>query len=334
MKVLEKLGEKAVLKVVYVLVSDEQDFFYEQLLISITSLRNRMKAVEVVLLTEKGTMNTLRGFRGKINNLINQIIVEELPNKYNKKAKSRVLKTMMGNLIDEDFLYIDGDTVICEDLSEIMKIETCGAVLDNHMMANENLYEFQQVRQRAEKVNFSVGYEAKHINTGVLWCKNSQQRREFFLLWNRLWKEGYKKNIFVDQLSFNEANNRLKGVFRTLDGKWNCQLRYGIPYLSDANIIHYFSSNRNDAKVKNFAYILSSKKVYQEIRDKEGITKQIQQQIMNPKGAFEKALLVEVYSDNYWVINSNFGAALRYLFQKWNGVFWGINRIIQIFRRH
>ncbi len=317
------------LTVVYVLVSGEKDYFYEQFLMSVTSLRYRMKEVNVLLLVEQSTNDYLLSQHEDVHTVVDEIVVCKLPEEYSMKARSRILKTRMRELIEGDFLYIDCDTVICDTLEDIQKMPVTGAVLDNHRRVSEDVSEFAPVIERAKKNQFSVGYENQHFNSGVIWCKDDEITREFFKRWNECWYETYKKNIMIDQLSLNEVNHQMKGMLTEISGVWNCQLRFGLPYLADAKIIHYFASNINTKTLKHrFAYKLTNNDIWREIRESGHIPDEVCQMLYSPKQAFESAVIVEIKTPNYYIINSNIASALRALYRKSPKVFWGIDRML------
>lgn len=320
------------LNVVYVLVCDAKNYFYEQFLISATSLRYRMQEVSITLLVEQCTNEYIKRVYPRVIDIVNNIVVYEIGENYSMAARARILKTRMRELISGDFLYLDCDTVVCTSVEEITKCKHSSAVIDNHMEVTYDINEFQGIVDRAKQFNFSVGYQNKHFNSGVLWCKDDDETREFFSLWHAVWKETYEKGVKIDQLSLNEINNRTKGILHELDGTWNCQLRYGLPYLANAKIIHYFASNFDSKNIRNFAYDLSESAVYKKIRDKGEIPEEIMEMIKNPRCAFEHAILIEVGSVNYKIINSNIGALARTLYRKKLGLYKYIDKFLGIIR--
>jgi len=320
------------LQVVYVLICNDENFFYEQFLISITSLKFQMKNVSIIVLTDQDTNNYLMNKHPEIKNQINYFVSYNMPKQYNMAARSRILKTKMRELIQGDFLFIDCDTLICESLDEICEIPYSSAVLDNHGTVENHIQNFRSVIKRANQFRFSVGFENCHYNTGVLWCKDNIETRRFFDNWYRLWKETYQKGVIVDQLSFNEINNRMNGVFRAMDGKWNCQIRCGIPFLAEAKIIHYFASNKSKVVERKFSYYFTDENIYKDIREKQSISEHIQEFIERPRSAFQKADLVEICTPNYYIINSNIGALFRMICRKFPKLFWCIDSILGVFR--
>lgn len=323
------------LTVVYVLVSTEKDYFYEQFLMSVTSLHYQMKEVNVVLLVEQDTNKYIQEKHSEIKELVDQIIIQKLPAEYSMAARSRMLKTSMRNLIDGDFLYIDCDTVICSPLDNVQSLQHSSAVLDNHCKVMKQIVEFSAVIKRAEQFGFSVGYNSNHFNAGVLWCKDDDSTRKFFERWNETWNETYRQGVVIDQLSFNEVNNQMNGAIAEMEGEWNCQLRYGLPYLSDAKIIHYFASNLNSKTQKlKFAYEFTSHELWEKIRQHRGITDEIYDMLCEPKRAFEKAIIVEIKTENYYIINSNIVAIVRAFYRKCPKTFWKIESILGKMRRN
>lgn len=320
------------LQVVYVLVCNKDNYFYEQFLISVTSLRLHMKDIEVTLVVDQDTNDYLMSAHSDVKNIVDNVSVYNIPEKYNMTARSRFLKTRMRKIVEGDFLYVDCDTLICDALNEICIIPYSSAVLDCHSEVDESICSFSSVIERANQFAFSVGYQNCHYNSGVLWCKDDDETRTFFNNWADLWEETYQKGVLIDQLSFNEINNRMFGAFREMGGKWNCQIRYGIPYLAEAKIIHYFASNKHKWTQRKFGYYFTDENIYREIRRLDYIPEETMELIRKPKKAFHKSLLVEIKTPDYYVINSNIGAVCRVFFSKWPKLFWLLDSILEKFR--
>jgi hypothetical protein len=230
----------------YVLTSNEDDLFLEQLLVSITSLRLKTPNAAVMVITDDVTALTLTGKRAALH-AIAEVKTLNLPSELNNLRRSRWLKTTMRQHIKGDFLYIDCDTVVSADLSDIDNLEVnLGAVPDQHTPVKEH-----QLKKRFYTLDRILGFSSAvdtniHFNSGVLLCRDMPVVHNFFVEWHKLWLYSISKNIEVDQPSFNQANINSKGVITELNGKWNCQIEFsGLQYLSEAKIIHYFTSNKN-----------------------------------------------------------------------------------------
>lgn len=247
---------------VYVLVSNEKDTYYEQTIISITSLLQHNKDAKVVLLVDQGTAATFTGKRTQHQKQNLQVVTVQVPEQYNNRDRSRFLKTSMYNYIDEDFLFIDGDTIICDELKcdeltctkkncdAATKTDSnaeisIGMVLDRHLKISEGSYK-DFYEERAKPLHWSSGFQDLHFNSGVIFVKKCPEAKNFFDQWHKLWKETLEKlSVVYDQTALNEVNNRLGGVITEIDGTWNCQATRRsafVKYLSNAKIMHYYAS--------------------------------------------------------------------------------------------
>ncbi|MDR2579678.1 MAG: hypothetical protein LBC85_01625 [Fibromonadaceae bacterium] len=231
------------LKYVYVLVSNEDDIYYENTLVSVTSLRMHIPNAWVALVVDDQTANSLVGKRSQIKNLIDELKIIPLDNTLSGTYRSRELKTSVRNLVDGDFLYIDGDTVITHPLPSLHTMDCeIGAVLDYHIQVSEHPRNSSFYRN-AELLKFSPYQNNKYFNGGVLYVKDTSMTRSFFSRWNELWHYCTTKEIFIDQPSLAQVDYEFGYVIQELPGEWNCQAENCINYLKNAHIMHFFSSN-------------------------------------------------------------------------------------------
>ena len=202
------------MKYVYVLTSSEKDYFYEQCLISVVSLKKYHPDSEIVIFTDDNTAAGLKGFRSGIKKYA-EIEVVACDAAYDQKVRSRLLKTSVRHLIKGDFLYIDLDTVIADSLEGIGDcmedmIENIGMVLDEHVETSRH-YMYMNMKMNAEKMGYRVAYKDRHFNSGVMYVKDTPATYDFFKLWNVLYLECHKMGIDTDQTALNEANCRMVG---------------------------------------------------------------------------------------------------------------------------
>lgn len=282
------------MKYVYVLTSSEKDFYYEQCLMSAFSLRHYMIDAEVIVLVDNKTNESLIGKRSELKKYVSKIISIDFEDKVGNIERSRVIKTTIPNYIQGNFLFIDCDTIICDKL---YSIENCSfelaAGLDGHVMLNEHKHKDYFVN-REKKLGF-VGTKTNnfHINSGVIFFKDTQKSRDFWNKWHELWEYSYRvKHDHHDQSAFNEAWFKMNFGAEFLDGEWNCQISQGgLAYLENVKIIHYFSS---EAAGKNYVsyYKLADKSIHVKIKDEGFINEEIQKMILSPKFQFNKVHLL------------------------------------------
>jgi hypothetical protein len=225
-------------KIVYVLVSSEDDYYYEQLLISLYSLRlyNRDAIVELVVDSE--TEKTLTGKRSELFNYITVCHSVVPPENYTKVQRSRYLKTKLRELINDDFLYIDTDTIICRSLEDVdfFKGDVC-AVLDNH---HGEIVDWQ-VERSPEELNWKYLAGTKHFCGGVIFARENKNAHLFFQSWHGNWEYSASFGCNYDQLGLRKTVLESGISVEELDGIWNCQIARptGRDYLNNAVIVHY-----------------------------------------------------------------------------------------------
>lgn len=282
------------MKYVYVLTSTEKDLYYEQCLMSTFALHHYMPAAEIIILTDDRTAATFTGKRSKIREYANEVVAVNFPVETGNVERSRVLKTTIPEHISGDFLFIDCDTIICESLSDIEKIDyPVAAVLDGHVPLSEHKHK-DYFLKREKKMHYTgTAKQGFHINSGVILYRDGEKSRKFFKKWHELWEYSFRvKHDHHDQGAFNEAFYQCGFGDTQLPGEWNCQISQGgLEFLEHAKIIHYFSS---EAAGKNYVayYKLADKSIQQRIKETGEIPDDIQKMILNPKFQFTKVHLL------------------------------------------
>ena len=271
------------MKILYVLVSSSSDYYYEQALISMMSAKHHIPSCSISLLTDRETNDNLNGPRNLINNYISEKKVIELEKALSPIQKSRWLKTSMRNLVDGDFLYVDVDTVFAGPIdNSILSADVMG-VLDANMLMNTHPMK-DVIVENLKKLQFETNSDF-HINSGVLYFKDSPAAHSFAKCWHKRWEESCSKGIIVDQPALHQAIIDSGEILKLLPDYMNAQFGRNINTLADGIILHYYSSWANDS-VYTPAFKFLQKEWLQEFRNnpKSEISKKI---IYNPKKAFD-----------------------------------------------
>ncbi len=289
------------MKYVYVLTSTPKDFYYEQALMSVYSLRQKMPDAQIIVLADDKTKNsfTETNKRTALLKYASKVIPVEFEENVPNVDRSRLIKTSIPEYVEGSFLYIDCDTIICSDLSDIENEKTVtGGVLDGHVLLDEHIHK-KYFLLRDKKLGFKGTKEAGYnINGGLILAKadspeEKKQTAELFKKWNELWKySAYQKKDKHDQSALNEANFQTGLKMALLDGKWNCQPSHGgLAFLKDAKIIHYYSSEFSG---KNYIpyYKLADRNIWQKIKDEGDIPQEIKAMIDEPEFQFNKVHLI------------------------------------------
>jgi len=277
------------MKYLYILVSDDTDFYFEQALLSITSLRIWMPNAFVSLLVDDVTEANLKNKRGNILGLVDEFKSVMLETYFNKKARSRWLKTSMRQHVEGDFLYIDNDTIIADDLSSLHNINIdLGAILDEHIYLSkfETLrpIRMKEIKAMFKKRKFNLPFDFKiYFNGGVFFCRDCKTGYHFFSEWHRLWLHCFELGELTDQPSLNQANFNLGNIIQELNGIWNCQILNdgALKFLCNAKIIHYF-----ETQPAQKVYLLANREYVKYIKETGIVDDNIRELLKTPKTLF------------------------------------------------
>lgn len=322
-------------KIVYVVVSNDNDVYLEQALLSVYSAKFYNPNTEIILLVDNFTNATIKGKRAKILDYISSKVVVEIKGKYTNQQRSRILKTSVREYIEGDFLFIDSDTIITSSLMEIDSFGSdIGAVKDFHLSLEKNpgLYHF--IRKIAKIMKWPIYQESNYFNSGVTYVKDNLKTRQFYKDWNRYWCKGVSKGINIDQPAFAMSNILNNHIIHELSGEWNCQLRHGLRYLENVKIFHYWSADIYNKPEQPIAEFMN-KRLYLKIKKDGDIDNEMIHIIENPKNYFAETTDILSGKDVY-IWNSASNILLRYIYN-YSRFFQCVNffsRCILFFNRH
>lgn len=231
------------IKIVYALVSDASDFYLEQALLSVYSLRFHNPLAIVELVVDQFTETTIVDKREEIKKYITNLVKIDVPAEFNKVQRSRYLKTNLRKFIKGDYLFIDCDTVICGRLDEIDTFEgEIGMVAD----INGNLLlKDLSVIERCHQAGFMDVKDKPYFNSGVIFSRDTESSHGLYKEWYKLWQFSNENGVSYDQPALCQANQNLNYPIQELSGVWNCQFKYsnGYKYMKIAKVLHYYSNN-------------------------------------------------------------------------------------------
>lgn len=273
-------------KIVYCLISDETDYYYEQLLISLVSLRKHNPDAIVNIVCDYVTYETLKDTRTGVFHYSDEVIRIDVPSGWNKIQRSRYLKTNLRTTITGDFLYIDTDTIICSSLEIVDSfIFDVGAVYDSHVahpIPAKAKHETEKwIKGEADKVGKCIT-GLWHFNGGLMYVKDCHSTYQLYKRWYELYKEHQSKGSMVDQLPLMLANKELGEIIVPINPVMNCQVIWdeGKSILRDAKVIHYFPGQGH--------FVLSSPWILNPIKDTGRISSSIQKIIEDPYSFFDR----------------------------------------------
>ena len=291
------------MKLLYVLVSQETDCYYEQALLSVMSAKFHMPGISIVLLMDNKTKDSIKGNRTHILDYIDECKIVPFDDSVNAMIRSRSLKTSIHKYVAGDLLYVDVDTLWVDAIDykdfdgEIMGVSDGNVEFEN--------FKWKNIHQNlADKLKFKINTNF-FINGGVLFVKNSPIAHDFMDDWNRWWKYSCDRGVFTDQQSLNYVNSCKIGVAKRLPDFYNVQIDFSIRYLLGAKLIHYFSSGLQTAEVEEF-FELKKKSFWQSIKKSDEQTEIFQRIIRNPNECFS-ATMVKLNNEEKLFKNPSYG---------------------------
>ncbi len=310
-------------KIVYVVTSSDKDIYLEQCWASAHSVKIYNPTCKIVVVTDRDTeSNILNSERKNILSVVDEIKGVDIPDEYNQMEKSRWLKTSLRELVDGDMIYVDGDTIITGDLSDIDNFDfSVGGVLDSNVERKDH-----HLREMLENwVRWLYGIDLKpttnYINGGVLYMKDDENAHNFMSTWHKEWKYCRSKGSSTDQQSLIKITNETD-ILKIMPGEYNAQVVFSVRYLNKAKIVHYY--NCHNWLVR--ANPLFQKETFLQIKKERGISKEMDERIRNVKNSFVTQSTI-VGNDDFKVVSSPVFALIRNIYTRYPKVFKRLEKI-------
>lgn len=269
-------------QIIYTLVSSETDYFLEELWVSLFSLRQFHPEATVKVLVDEPTHKYIQHF-SELCGMIDDVIVVPVPDEYDAKQRSRVIKTTVRNVIDGAFLFIDTDTVICKPLDEIDSLSCdIAAVPDGHLPLNECM--FPPTATVNEMFNTDVSDSKYWFNSGVMFVADNELTHRFYKRWYENWTYScFEKGNSQDQPALLATDKEFGYVISELSGIYNAQVAMSLKYFADAAIVHWWHMNF----IENQDYSpYFSLQIYRNVKEQRGLSQDIEGLIRKCKQSF------------------------------------------------
>lgn len=293
------------------------------------TLRKVMPDANVYILVDEDTKSTFTEKRTILEKYNVNIVTIDVPKKFNNRDRSRFIKTSMNKYLPDNFIFIDSDTIICDNFNSLDTTVDIGMVLNRHLKVSESpVKDF--LDKCAKKLNYHLDFEDKHFNSGMIVVNKSEKSDDLFALWHELWNESREKSngTVFDQTSLNEANYRLNGAITEIDGIWNCQINrncHCMPYIHDAKVLHLFTNP------KMHIHDMAKNEIIKSVLEPEHL--ELDKILANPKAAFHD--VYDLNTDFYSVEMSKTPAYifLREIYESNRKFFSLCNSIAKLFMK-
>lgn len=294
-------------KVVYVVISTSNDSYYEQAWASAFTLKYHNPSSYIMVVTDYDTKNgILHSYRKKSLQYIDEIKAVEVPEELNNMQRSRWIKTNLRELINGSYLFIDTDTIITEDLSEIDNLKcSVGAVLDwhSHTAALDFIpYYKEHFRETVRNIfEYEIKPETDVFNSGVMYVKDDEAAHQLYRNWHKNWNYSREHGKSTDQPALTYTCDKMDNPIAEISGVYNCQLKMCLKYLAKAKILHLFTGSDSSS----VSPILGTS-LYEQIKTAGCITKDVEFVLLNSKESFSSPTYILggndylIYWDKTW----------------------------------
>lgn len=225
---------------VYVLTSDGNDIFADMTRISMMSLRMNNPNAYIVLVCDSASKSALEKCGHVVITECDSVISISTP-EGPPVFRNRYIKTSLRQHLSGPFLYLDADTVIRGDLSEVFKTTASFSAAPNHSGSGDPAEMPVDERENFELLKWAL--PSYYVNGGVLFFADSAESYKFCELWHQKWLASVAQiGRFRDQPSLNSAVADSKVSFSWLANRFNAQIDVRPAYAENAVIWHLYSS--------------------------------------------------------------------------------------------
>lgn len=243
-------------KIVYSIVSSKDDYYLEQLLLSIKSLCYYNINVEIIVACDKETKDSFIGSRAVISDYASEIIIVDVPTNYVKVQKSRYIKTKLRKIVKGDYLFIDTDTIVCGSLNKVDNIEADVAMCAD-LNDGLNLTDLNTIN-RCEQAGFRDMANKQYFNSGVIFVRDTPIAHKFYEEWYKQWQYSVSNGVNLDQPALNYTNSSMGEIIAQLPDEWNCQIYFnGWKCLPKSKILHYAGGGDKELLKKLYSEVKS-----------------------------------------------------------------------------
>jgi len=228
----------------YVVTSSGRDQYSAMTRVPCASVRISNPGFRVLLITDSASAQRLAGARDPLLDEVDAHVHFETP-EGDASFRNRFLKTNLRSLIDGSYLFLDSDTLIRGDLSDVFSTDADIAGAPNH--SKDALEE--QIWYKDRAVLTRLGWRVRpdvYINGGAMLCHDTPGARRFGTDWHAKWLTSYRQtNGYRDQPALNAAVFDSGVRLAVLPHRFNAQFKTQVSTARDAVVWHCYAGAGN-----------------------------------------------------------------------------------------
>jgi len=232
--------------VVYALTSNGQDIYTAMTRVSVASVRVSNPSVNITVACDTVSDRAIRFTNSPLIKEVDNWIVCQTP-EGDAGFRNRHVKTRLRQIINGPFLFLDSDTFVRGDISEIFGLDTDIAGSPNHSKDTLEEQIWEQDAAVLTAMNWQVGSKV-YINGGVMFYNDTQKAFQFSADWHRRWLLSYERlQNYRDQPALNSALFTTEVRLKVMSHDFNVQIRQSLSVNKEPIVWHYYSSVNRDA---------------------------------------------------------------------------------------
>jgi|GEM_PF-1939519 len=233
---------------IYILTLRNDCLFLQLTLISATLLRKKNKSATIIIAIDELTELSRFPVEHALLLNLNVEIVTIQTSQSDCIKSSRFLKLLLPNISDDNFWFLDSDTLPLVNIDDVNITGHIGMVRDeNKDKSDFGLNDFNVAKCNAMKWPVP---RYPYYNTGVMLVRNTSEVRELFGRAHKLWLSACSSGtVYGDQLPFNTAIATSSNInISLLDDTYNAQIRPAPWLASRAKVLHIYSGSLTKRK--------------------------------------------------------------------------------------
>lgn len=229
------------MKVVYVITSAGRDVYTAMTRVSAASLRMTNPGATITVACDVETDLAVRATKDPLLGEVDEWLAFETP-PGNAAFRNRFLKTSLRERISGEYLFLDSDTIVRDDLAPIDRQPGDLAAAPNHSRENISGQIWEGDVATLAEMQWTTS-RVLYVNGGVMRVSESEGAHRFYRLWHEKWQASYRRiHKPNDQPALNAAIHESGIECARLPVRYNSQIGAYPVTMRDAAIWHYNSS--------------------------------------------------------------------------------------------
>lgn len=229
------------MNIVYVITSAGRDVYTAMTRVSAASLRMTNPGARIVVVCDAETDRAVRAVQDPLLGEVDEWLAFETPPGA-AAFRNRFLKTSLRERLAGEYLFLDSDTIVRDDLSPVFQVPGDLAAAPNHSRENISGQIWEGDVATLAEMKWSTD-PTLYVNGGAMRVSDSEGARRFYRLWHKKWQASYRQlRKPNDQPALNAAIYETQIVCGRLPVRFNAQIGAFPVAMRDAAVWHYNAS--------------------------------------------------------------------------------------------